>query len=76
MRDFGTIDFPAWFREAGVPIRAINAATPYTTRVEANRKYADFDAVLIHDVGHYLQMTRPDEFNGLLIEAIAGIVGR
>ncbi len=28
------------------------------------------------DVGHYLQMTRPSEFNALLIEAVAGIVSR
>ncbi len=74
MRSFGAIDMPAWFREAGVPIRAINAATPNPTKVEANRKYADFDVVLMDDVGHYLQMTRPDEFNALLIEAVAGIV--
>ena len=76
MRDFGAIDMPALFREAGVPIRAINAATPNPTDVEANRKYADFDVILMEDVGHYLQMTRPDEFNRLMVETIAGIVGR
>ena len=75
MRNYGSIDMPAWFREAGVPIRAINAAAPNPTRVENNRKYADFDVVLIEDVGHYLQMTRPDEFNRLMVEAIAEIVG-
>jgi len=75
MRDFGAIDMPAWFREAGVPIRAINAAAPNPTRVENNRKYADFDVVFMEDVGHYLQMTRPDEFNDLMVETIAGIVG-
>ena len=74
MRSFGAIDMPAWFREAGVPIRAINAAMPNPTNVEANRKYADFDVVLMDDVGHYLHMTRPDEFNALLIEAVADIV--
>jgi sigma-B regulation protein RsbQ len=75
MRNFGSIDMPAWFREAGVPIRAINARAPNPTRVENNRKYADFDVVFMEDVGHYLQMTRPDEFNELLVETIAGIVG-
>jgi pimeloyl-ACP methyl ester carboxylesterase len=75
MRDFGTIDMPAWFREAGVPIRAINKAEPNQTRIEVNRKYADYDAVLMEGVGHYPHMTRPDEFNKLLIEAIAGLVG-
>lgn len=70
MFDFGTIDMPAWFEGAGVPIRAVNAAAPNPTKVEINRKYADFDAVLVDDVGHYLQMTRPDRVNPLLIEAI------
>ncbi len=75
MRDFGTIDMPQWFRDAGVPIRAINAATPNPTRTEANRKYADFDVVLMDDVGHYLQMTHPGEFNPLLMAAISDLVG-
>jgi pimeloyl-ACP methyl ester carboxylesterase len=74
MKDFGEIDMEAWFREAGVPIRAINAATPFPTRIEANRKYADFDAVLMEGVGHYPHMTRPDEFNPLLLEAIEGLL--
>jgi len=75
MRDFGSIDMPAWFREAGVPIRAINAAAPSPTKIEVNRKYADFDAVLVDAVGHYLHMTRPDTFNPLLLEAISEILG-
>jgi len=73
MRNFGAIDMPAWFREAGVPIRAINAAEPKPTRIEANRKYADFDAVLMDDVGHYPHMTRPERFNQLMLEAITGL---
>ncbi len=74
MRDFVNIDMPQWLADAGVPIRAINAATPNTTRVETNRKYADFEVVLMDDVGHYLQMTRPDEFNPLLLEAIEDVL--
>lgn len=73
MKDFGTIDMSAWFREAGVPIRAINAAQPNPTRVETNRKYADFDAVLMEGVGHYPHMSRPREFNPLLLDAIAAV---
>lgn len=71
MRDFGKIDMAAWFREAGVPIRAINAAQPNPTRIETNREYADFDAVLMEGVGHYPHMSRPQEFNPLLLDAIA-----
>jgi len=70
MQDFSSLDFPRLFREAGVPIRAINAATPNVTQIETNRKYADFDVVLMEDVGHYLLMTRPEEFNGLLLETL------
>ncbi len=74
MRDFGSIDMPAWFRGAGVPIRAINASAPNPTNIEANRQYADFDVVLMDDVGHYLHMTRPDAFNPLLLEAISNLI--
>jgi pimeloyl-ACP methyl ester carboxylesterase len=74
MKDFGDIDMETWFRETGVPIRAINAATPFPTRIEANRKYADFDAVMMEGVGHYPHMTRPDEFNPLLLETIEGLL--
>jgi pimeloyl-ACP methyl ester carboxylesterase len=74
MHDFANIDMPRWFSEAGVPIRAINAAAPNPTRIESNRKYADFDAVLMQNVGHFPHMTRPDEFNPLLLHAIAEIV--
>lgn len=68
--DFGALDLPALFREAGVPIRAINAADGNPTQIETNRKYADFDAVLMPAVGHYLQMTRPERFNELLMETL------
>jgi pimeloyl-ACP methyl ester carboxylesterase len=74
MRDFGTIDMPRWLSEAGVPIRAINAAAPNATQVETNRKYADFDVELMENVGHYLHMTRPEQFNPLLLEAIEEVL--
>lgn len=75
MHDFATLDLPAMFSEAGVPIRAINASGPTVTRIETNRKYADFDAVLIDGVGHYLHMTRPEAFNPLLLRTIDELVG-
>jgi pimeloyl-ACP methyl ester carboxylesterase len=75
MRSYSTIDIPRWFREAGVPIRAINAAKPYETKVEVNRNYSDFDAVIMEGVGHYPHMTRPEEFNELLLEALAALAG-
>jgi pimeloyl-ACP methyl ester carboxylesterase len=74
MRDFGRIDMPRWFSEAGVPIRAVNAAAPNPTEVENNRKYADFDVQLIEGVGHYPHMTRPEQFNPLLLNAIEEVL--
>ena len=75
MRDFGSIDFPAMFSAAKVPIRAINAAPAGpmqpVTEVEINRKYADFDVVLVEGVGHFLQLERPAEFNVRLREVVA-----
>jgi pimeloyl-ACP methyl ester carboxylesterase len=42
--------------------------------VETNRKYADFDAELMENVGHYLHMTRPEQFNPLLLDAIEEVL--
>lgn len=74
MRDFGEIPMEEWFEEADVPIRAVNAAAPNPTEIETNRKYADFDAVLMEGVGHYLHMSRPEDFNPLLLEQIEAVL--
>lgn len=63
----------------GVPIRCINAAprppVGPATDVEANRRFADFDAVLMEDVGHYLMIERPAELNRLLGELLDELLG-
>jgi pimeloyl-ACP methyl ester carboxylesterase len=64
--DMPSPDFKALFENAGVPIRAINAQPPLTdraTNIEENRKYANYDAILVGDAGHFVQLERPDEFN-------------
>lgn len=63
--DNPNLDFKKLFADAGVPIRAINATPPLApvTNLVANRKYADYDAALIDDAGHFMMMTRPKEFN-------------
>lgn len=75
MRDFGNLDLPALFTAAGAPIRAINAAPAPPmqppTAVDTNRKYADFEVVLIEDVGHYVQLERPTTFNETLRDVLA-----
>lgn len=75
MLDFPNIDQRKLFAAAGVPIRAINAKPPGApaTTVEANRKYADYDAVLMDDVGHFIQLERPKEFNEHLAKFAAAL---
>ncbi len=74
MRTFPKWDPPAALAAAGVPVRCINAApgeSGMPTAVDTNRKYADFDAVLMEGVGHYPQLERPEEFNRLLLAYLA-----
>jgi len=63
LASYNRFDFKSALAAAGVPVRAINAAQPYPTSVEINRKYGDFDAVLMSDVGHFLMLEKPVEFN-------------
>jgi pimeloyl-ACP methyl ester carboxylesterase len=79
MADFPNLDQAAFMQAARVPIRCVNAA-PFgqlipATAIEANREFGDFDATLVENVGHYLLLERPDEFNEKLAAAIAGLAG-
>jgi sigma-B regulation protein RsbQ len=77
MRAFPAFDSRAALAAAGVPIRCINAAPAgeegFATRIDVNRKYADFDAVLMEGVGHYIQLERPEEFNRKLLGILASL---
>ncbi|HVK09748.1 MAG TPA: alpha/beta hydrolase [Gemmataceae bacterium] len=67
MKDMSRLDQKGLLKEAKVPVRAINSGGGYTffqpTMVDINKKYADFDAVTIPDVGHYPMLEKPAEFN-------------
>jgi len=63
LADYCRFDLKAALAAAGVPVRAINAAEPFPTEIDINRKYGDFDAVLMSDVGHFLMLEKPAEFN-------------
>ncbi len=77
MRDFPNLDMPALFRNAGVPIRGINSAnSPWPTNISTNRKYADYDAIVLTDVGHYPHLEKPVEFNAALMRTLAGLEHR
>jgi sigma-B regulation protein RsbQ len=65
-------------KKAKIPIRNINAL-PYSTdspktNVEVNRKYADFDAVEIDDVGHFIMLEKPQEFSTNLRKQIQAVL--
>jgi pimeloyl-ACP methyl ester carboxylesterase len=75
MRNMFKVDQVKALKEAGVPIRSINSAGGFQfhrpTEVEINKKYADFNAVMIDDVGHYPMLEKPKEFN----EALKKVLG-
>lgn len=77
IRDYPNLDLPGAMAAAGVPVRCINAAprppVGPVTAVEANRKYGDFDAVLMDSVGHYLMLERPAAFNATLLDLLAAL---
>jgi pimeloyl-ACP methyl ester carboxylesterase len=56
------------FANAKVPIRAINSGPPLSsaTNITENRKYADYDVIIINDAGHFIPLERPQEFNQAL----------
>ncbi len=70
---FGGFDMARVFRDAGVPIRAINGDL-FPTRVEANRSVTpDFDAAIMKGSGHYPMLERPTEFDRLLVEYVRAL---
>jgi len=77
VRDTPNLDIKQSFSAAKVPIRCINVA-PYPptntqTKIETNRKYADFDAILMQRVGHLPMLERPKEFNSNLRKILADL---
>jgi pimeloyl-ACP methyl ester carboxylesterase len=74
MRDLFAFDTKTAFQEAKVPVRCINSAGGFKffnpTAVETNKKYANFGAVTIDDVGHYPMLEKPAEFNAKLRDVL------
>jgi pimeloyl-ACP methyl ester carboxylesterase len=77
IKDLFALDTKKAFKEAGVPVRCVNSAGGYQfytpTAAETNKKYADFDAVTIADVGHYPMLEKPKEFNDKLRDVLKGL---
>jgi pimeloyl-ACP methyl ester carboxylesterase len=74
MRDTSGLDQKKLLKEAKVPVRCINSAGGYmfftATAVDINKKYADYNAVTIADVGHYPMLEKPAEFNQKLKDVL------
>ncbi len=80
MRDYPNFRPKDALAAAGVPVRCLNsvprAGEGLPTRIETNRRYADYDAVLLEDVGHFPMLEKPDEFNAKLLEVLAAVESR
>ena len=73
MRQFLDYELGPALAAVDVPVRYINAGD-YPTNVEANRSYqSNFDGVVMDDVGHFLMMEAPEEFNTHLAQVVAAI---
>jgi pimeloyl-ACP methyl ester carboxylesterase len=75
--DTPNVDPEELFSQAGVPIRAINAQPPLSdrTNTEEDRRYANYDVILVSDAGHFLQLERPQEFNDDLAKWVLALTG-
>lgn len=80
MRDYPNFRPKQALAAAGVPVRCLNivprAEEGLPTAIETNRRYADYDAVLLEDVGHFPMLEKPDEFNAKLLEVLAAVESR
>jgi pimeloyl-ACP methyl ester carboxylesterase len=74
MHDMMGLDSKKLLKEAKAPVRCINSAGGFQffkpTAIETNKKYADFNAVMIEEVGHYPMLEKPEEFNRKLREVL------
>jgi pimeloyl-ACP methyl ester carboxylesterase len=72
IRDYVVYDLASALQSAGVPIRCVNA-DKWPTNTKANRKYADFDAVILPGFGHFLMQEAPDQLNKALTEIVTAL---
>ncbi|MBL8824342.1 MAG: alpha/beta hydrolase [Planctomycetia bacterium] len=74
MKNLMSQDPKTLLKEAKVPVRCINSAGGFQlhtpTAVDINKKYADYNAVTIPEVGHYPMLEKPKEFNQKLQDVL------
>ena len=77
MKDFPSLELAQEAETAGVPIRCINAAMMQqnmpSDALERNQRHVDYELAVLDEVGHFLQLEKPTEFNQALREALASI---
>lgn len=77
LRELERFDVARALDAAGVPVRAINAdprgGLRPPTNVEANRRHADFEVVLLERVGHFPMLEDPPAFRAALRTVLAGL---
>ena len=80
MHNLSEQDMKVFLKDANVPVRCINSGGGFQfftpTSIETNKKYGDYNAVIIEDVGHYPMLEKPDEFNQKLREVLKEFVSK
>ena len=74
MTDLTGLDLKVILKDANVPVRCINSSGGFQfftpTAIDINKKYADYNAVLLEGVGHYPMLEKPVQFNEKLREVL------
>lgn len=74
MKSLMSQDPKVLMKEAKTPVRCINSGGGFQfytpTAIDINKKYADYNAVTIPEVGHYPMLEKPREFNQKLQEVL------
>jgi len=77
MRGVSEIDEKDLLSSTSVPVRCIYSASDDPSGpqsyIEINKKYADFDAVFVDSVGHFLYLEKPKEVNHHLLTLLSEI---
>ena len=77
MRELAGIDEKQLLSSVGVPVRCVYAASSDSSEssafVETNGKYADFDAVFVDGVGHFLHLENPETVNRHLLTFLTSL---
>lgn len=73
LREFFEYEMGPALAAVKVPVRYINAGN-FPTNIEVNQEYQpDFSGFIVPDVGHFLMMEKPEEFNRLLGQIIVDL---